>query len=293
MPFELKIDFAGLIAFVSNTRDPEDATLWNAILVNTAMEGMDMEEHYPMLVFPGDCLDDDDLPDGHESYRSLPPVNGIPMIGLPINGLKLSFSPVQTGLKNSMQQMASLESAAAAGLVKKGVFDTLDVIRSVGANVELQGGELFGSQSPFMQGKTFAFTDDNDITPYDYRPVLCDQARLFQFRTLEDGQDPASEDGLTVKFEVLKYEDDPDDKDYTPFEINLIPVNGSLPLIVTNLPWESQLSEDYHREHFKHYYDLSDVPLGDKDRPMPIEIDSGGGQSGKLVFCITGVMYSE
>ena len=52
MSFQLKIDFAGLIAFVSDTPDPDDAALWNTILVDPTMHGNmnGMEKHFPLLV---------------------------------------------------------------------------------------------------------------------------------------------------------------------------------------------------------------------------------------------------
>ena len=285
MVFELKVDFAGLIAFVANAKDVQRATLWNAVLVDPTMKGhmADMEKHYPMLSFPGDCLLDSSLPDELSPYRSLPPLNGIPMIGLPIDGMKISFSPVQDGIKSHMDAVASLDLASSgAGLVAAGVFDTLDVCGSVGASMDIRAGELYGSQSDMMQGRQFAFTNENGITTQDYTPMLCDQVRLVEFRDA---------DGVTVKFEFLKY--DGAAQDGYSVEIHLQPIGGSLPLILSNLPYEAELDLSYHREHFKHYYDLSYAPLDDKDRPMPTEVKTTGGQTGKLVFCISGVVYSE
>src|SRR5215475_11384467 len=110
MPFELRVDFAGLIAFISNTKDPEDATFWNAVLVDPTMGGhVDEEQHFPMLVVPVECFVDD-LPDDLV-YRTVPPINGVEMIGLSLDRLIVSFDPLQTGLKSYVDLVADLERA--------------------------------------------------------------------------------------------------------------------------------------------------------------------------------------
>ena len=288
MPFELRVDFAGLVAFVSNTVDPDDATLWNAVLIDPTMhDTVGMEKHYPLLLIPAENIADEKLPPGMEEYLSVPPSEGKTLIGLLIHGYKVSLQPRQTGLKSHMDLVASLEKATGdtgVGEVGEGVFDTTTgVITSLGACVELEGGELFGSQSLFMEGKTFTFEDDGN-TNYnlDYEPALCDQVRLFQFR---------GDEAMTIKFEPLEY-DDGLVRAGGSQELNLEPANGRVSLVVANLPWSSRLDADYHNHHFKHYYDLSSVDVPHADRPIPVEVQ-GGGQTGKLVFCISGLMYSK